>query len=272
MLTLDVAISTWKESGIRRVASMCLPVIQGVRYVVSWQCHGGAVVPAELDRPDVEIYRFDKLGQSHNRNNALEHCRGDIVLMADDDLIYSEERLKRVVGCFEQNPGVDVATFRSVHFGSPVVYPQESCRLTSRLPKGYSVGCIEIAIRRRTAGHLRFNTEMGLGSPKLHGGEDEMFLYSAIKRGLNCRFFPVTICEHPYPSTGTKARYTVENLRSHGCVIGLMYPWTSVLRVPLKAWRLSRCGQSSLIKGLIYVAQGALMSIGVLRRGHDTLW
>ena len=87
MLTLDIAIVTHRPEGIARVAAMNLPVIDGVRYVVSWQSHEEAPVPESLVRDDVEIHRFDGRGISLNRNHAYDHCRADIVLNADDDLI-----------------------------------------------------------------------------------------------------------------------------------------------------------------------------------------
>ncbi|MDE7388947.1 MAG: glycosyltransferase [Muribaculaceae bacterium] len=271
-MTLDVAISTYRPEGIERVAAMYLPEIPDVRYVVSWQAHNGAVLPPALAaRRDVEVHRFDSMGQSHNRNNALRHCRADIVLMSDDDLTYTDEGLKAVIRAFEDNPDVNVATFRSRQTAIRI-YPDSCVRLHRRLPRGYYVTTFEIACRRTAIGSMRFCPELGLNSPMMHGGEDEMFLMAAIRRGLNCRFFPITICAHPHESTGTKSRLTAANLRAAGCVIALSYGLGATLRVPLKAWRVYRKGQAPLLKALRHLTRGALMAPGVLRRNHDSLW
>ena len=82
MLTLDVAISTYKRDGIRKVEKMLPPPQEGVKYVVSWQEHDDNPIPSELSsRADVEVYRLDKKGLSNNRNNAISHCKGDIILI-----------------------------------------------------------------------------------------------------------------------------------------------------------------------------------------------
>ncbi len=56
MLELDIAICTYGADGPSRVAMMLLPPEEGVRYVVSWQEHGDAVLPEILkDRKDVAV-------------------------------------------------------------------------------------------------------------------------------------------------------------------------------------------------------------------------
>jgi len=272
MLTLDLAMATHKPEGIERVASMMLPRMDGVRYIISWQAHNDYPVPSALtSRPDVEIHRFNATGQSLNRNNAIDHCTADIILHADDDVIYTEYGFSAIINSFQNNPDVDVATFRSTQ-NKKRSFPREETDLNYNYPKNYYAGAIEIAFRRSTADHLRCCPELGLASPRFHGAEDEMFLMSAIKRKLKCRYFPITICEHPGESTGTKAHFTNANLMAAGCLIGLTRPWTAPLRVPLKAWRVARAGQATLFRALKYITLGACASPGVLRRNHKYLW
>lgn len=257
MITLDIAIATHKPEGIKRLAQTALPVIEGVRYVVSWQNHQNAEIPAELLRDDVEIHRFDGRGQSNNRNNSVEKCRADVVMTSDDDLIFFPEGIKALMAAYEAHPEVDFISFKSIH-ESGVIYPSEPCCLHRILPKGYSVACFELSFRRRYG--LRFCPELGLNSPRMHGGEDEILLLSAIRKELNCWFFPITVCEHDHPSTGTKAHLTNENLRAAGAVIALTYGLQALLRVPLKAWRVARARRASLPRALFYIAQGAVES------------
>lgn len=272
MLTLDLAVVTHRPEGLQKVAEMLLPPIAGVRYVVSWQQHCGAEIPDALTRrKDVDIHRFDGAGISSNRNNAIEHCTSDIILFADDDLELFPQGLAEIRKSFEDCPKLDVATFKSMH-ADLNRFPARRTPLNRHYPKGYWVTSVEIAFRRSTAGSLRCCPELGLGAPSLHGGEDEMLLQSAIRRGLNCWFYPVDICAHPHPSTGTKSNLTAGNLRAAGCVLALLNPSTCILRVPLKAWRLRRQGQKNIIKSLWHLYCGAFKAPGVLRRNRDTLW
>lgn len=267
--SLDLAVVTHGTEGIERVARMVLPPIDGVNYVVSWQNHQNAPVPVSLNRSDVQIYRLTEQGISRNRNNAMANCHSDIVLFADDDIVYNKESLRQVREVFLQHSEMDLATFRSEH-GDMSRFPAVETRLRQKLPTGYYVASIEICFRRNP--HLRCCEELGIGAKVFHGGEDEMFLLSAIKRGLDCRFFPITICAHPHESTGTKARMTPGNLMASGCVIALSYPWSAWLRVPLKAWRIWRKGQAGFAAAFGNIIRGAMMARGVKRRNRDSLW
>lgn len=272
MLTLNLALITHRPEGIERLARMFLPEISGVSYVVSWQEHMNAPVPEALkNRSDITIHRFNKPGLSLNRNNALEHCTGDIILFADDDLIYSEESLRSVITVFENDSTLDLATFisKSAKYRK---FPSEPTLLKSKLPRNYSVASFEIAFRNNRNNPLRCCPELGLGAPLIQSGEDEMIVRSAIKRGMKCKFFPIEVCDHPLDSTGSKINPPKGVLRGFGCVIALTYPVTAILRVPLKAFRLSKAGQSGFMHALRYVASGALAAPGIFLRNRKYLW
>ena len=268
-MTIDISIVTYKPEGIFRVAKMVLPPLPGVSYVVSWQDHRNTPIPDALKRPDITILRFDGYGLSENRNNVIANCKADIVLIADDDLKLFPDGIRQLISTFEST-SVDVATYRSI-MPHKIIYPTHECKLSANLPKNYSVRSFEIAIRRATAGHLRCCPELGL-THRMHGGEDEILLYTAIKHGLDCRFFPITISEHDHPSTGDKASFTDCNLRAFGCVIALMNPFTAILRIPLKGWRISRAGKASLPRALFFLSQGALEAPFLLHRNKKYLW
>lgn len=270
-LTLDVAIITHSPEGILRVASMHLPAVDNVNYIVSWQDHRNTPIPQSLIRDDVKIHRLDKTGLSNNRNNAFCHSKGDLILCGDDDVIYTAKGLNAVIDTFDTHPDIDVATFMSRQAGAARSYPDRECQLTTPLPRNYSVCSIEIALRRSTAGQLRCHPELGLGSPSMHGGEDEVLLLSAIRRGLVCRYFPITVCEHPNLSTGNKKSLSDKNLRAMGCVIALYYPYSWVLRIPLKAWRVKKSRQAGFFPALRYLCQGVLKAYS-LRPDSKYLW
>lgn len=268
-MNIDVLIATYKPEGIRRVADASLPEIEGVRYVISWQQDENAEIPGDLKRRDIEIHRFDGAGLSRNRNNGLGFCKGEVIVIADDDEKIFPEGLRRLSKAYEENPEVDLITFESIH-DNGVKYPSGECRLGRILPKGYYVSSIELSFRRRCG--LKFCPELGLNSGRMHCGEDDMILQSAIRRGFDCRFFPILVCEHDHSSTGNRTGMSRETLRGAGCVIALTYGWQALLRVPLKALRLWRAGKSGLLKALFYISQGAMESIGLLKRNHDSLF
>lgn len=271
MITLDIAIITYKPEGIKRLAENALPSIPGVNYVISWQAHESAPIPEELQRSDIKIYRYDGVGQSGNRNNSISKCDADIIMTSDDDVQFYANEINRLRSVYDKHPELDFVTFKSERFGAPQ-YPQNECQLRTPLPKNYHAGCIELSFRKSTAGWLRVCPELGLNSPRYHGGEDEMLLFTAIKRGLNCWFYPITVCKHEHPSTGSKTHLTKGNLRANGCVIALTYPKSAILRIPLKAWRLNQSGQSNFFRALLYLIQGAIGAPGLLKRNKEYLY
>lgn len=238
MLTIDVAISTHTTEGIKRVLKMLPPPREGVNYVVSWQNHENEKIPEELSlRNDVWVYRMDKIGLSNNRNNSIDKCKGDIVLISDDDLCYEPDFIDKIRTAYERYPEVDLGVFK-VLFKNKKNYPEENRRLTLPFPKSYYPSSVEISFRRSSLNGLKFWDKMGLGNEFLGCGEDELFLISAIRRGMNCRFFNETIARHPYETTGDKI--TPGILRGQGMIIQSVYPFSSFLRILLKSYRLWR--------------------------------
>ncbi|MBE6305370.1 MAG: glycosyltransferase [Bacteroidales bacterium] len=271
MITLDIAIITYKPDGIKRLAANTLPQIPGVKYVISWQAHESAPIPEELQRPDIKIYRFDGIGLSHNRNNSIKYCTSDIIILADDDIFFFTDGINKLREVYENELDTDLITFKSLRHGD-TIYPENACKLKAKLPANYNIASIELSFRRATAGWLRACPELGLNSPRFHGGEDEMLLHTAIKRGLNCWFYPITVCKHEHPSTGSKAHLTKGNLLANGCVIALTYPKTVLLRIPIKAWRLHKSKQANFFRALLYLIQGAAGALGVLKRNKEYLY
>lgn len=257
-MTLDVLIATHSPRGLEAVERMQLPAVDRVRYVVSWQEHGGVAVPESLARrEDVEIHRLDERGLARNRNNAIRHSRADIMLTADNDLYYTPQQLKSVIRAFEDNPEVEIGVFE--YEGSDAkAYPKEQCPL-NRLPKGYFTSAIEIAVRRTSrTERLLFPPEFGLGSGRWEVGEDSMFLLAARRMGLCVTFFPIVITRHDGPTTGLRPMTNPRALRGTGACIALEYPLTAPLRIPLKAWREWRVGRMNPLKGLVQMTLGAL--------------
>lgn len=253
---LSVLIATCRPDGIERVVAMNLPEVGGVHYWVSWQMHENLPVPESLSsRKDVTVLRADSIGLSNNRNNLLENATGDAFLIADDDLRYTSAQLVDVIRTFDENPDVEYASFMFTGTDAKV-YPSHSCPLWP-IPKNYSQTSFEVAIRNnpRTA-RLRYNPFFGLGAPVLRSGEDELLLLSAIRLGLNCRFFPIIITHHEGLTTGNRKITDNGVLKASGAVITVQYPFTAFLRIPLKAYRLHKSGQSSFLRSLRYMIYG----------------
>lgn len=254
---LDVAIATWQPEGILRVAAMNLPRVPGVRYVVSWQLAGpDPAIPASLaERRDVFICFTNERGLGANRANACRHCNAEVILTADDDLTYTPRQLRSVIDTFHRNPEVDLAAFR--FNGSTTQYPDQECTLSLPLPKNYYISSVELAFRRRVLDRISFDPDFGIGAPVFQSGEDSKFLLDALKAGLKCTFYPVTICTHDHPSTGDRPLSKGIALAS-GRLIRMQYPLSWAPRIVLNAWRNTKKG-GNFFPSLYHMFRGALL-------------
>lgn len=260
MATLQVLIATHGPEGLSRVGEMDLPKLPCVTYLVAWQMSEGAPspLPAPLEgRDDIRVLRNPGIGLSQNRNFLFDHATADILLLADNDLRYLPSSLSAIAALFDEDPALDIACFRfSGEASRGKAYPEAPTELSIPLPKGYFFTSFEIAVRRSAFGTLRFDERLGLGT-RLGAGEEEAFMFSALRRGLKAKFFPITICSHPGSTTGSAPTVSAAALRGMGAVIRMQYPSTCVLRIPLKAWRLARRGQARFLPALAALASGA---------------
>ena len=239
-MTLQILISTI-DIGIERIAAMLLEPRDGISYLVSWQHSNdeGIVLPEALKRDDVKVFDLEGRGLSRNRNNCLRHASSDVCLIADDDCIYTHEQLQAVIDTFEQNPDVDIATFRYSSDGHSKKYPATIQDLKT-FPKGYYVSSIELAFRRQCVqGKLWFNELFGYGAP-LSCGEEELFVFTAIKQGLKCQFFPIDIVRHD-DITNTYTNITKSSmLMGRGAYTYVVHPISFIARIFLNSYRLKK--------------------------------
>lgn len=229
-MRLQVLISTHRS--LDKAAAMTLPEVDGVNYLISCQSEPLPIPPA-LQRPDVEVHFNGTKGLSNNRNAALDLATAPFVLIGDDDLAYHADGLRQAMQAFEANPGVDLFFFRFDGSGGKK-YPSVEADL-SKDGYGYNPASVEIGLRMPTP--LRFNPDFGIGSPRFACGEEAILLVDARRKGLNIRFFPITICTHPDLSTGQRSATDPSVLRAEGAVIRRRFPVTSLLRLVLKALR-----------------------------------
>lgn len=258
-MTLDVLIATYGNKGIVRVSQMTLPLIMGVRYIVSWQIPKSEVpgkIPDNLRRDDIDIYSHFSTGVSINRNFALSKATAEYCLISDDDLIYTENSIKRLFDVFKNNPDTDIFAFKA------------DCQIERNMPS-YSFDLrhpprfywpieFEIAFKRDQINRnkIRFNELFGRNAPILQSGEIAIFLHQAFKRGLKGIYLPLNLCCHPHPTTMEHMALNKGVIMAHGASIALLHPITWFPRIIINSYRRSKQLNSSLIKMIKFMLKG----------------
>ena len=151
-----------------------------------------AVIANQADRDQILVEGDRKMittatrGVGLNRNIALLASDGDILLFADDDVVYRDDMPRAVLAAFRENPQADVLVFGIDILKNGIV--TEKRHLNNRRLHVFNAmrfGTYRIAIRRQALlrANILFNQNFGGGCP-FSSGEDSLFLKACFDRGL----------------------------------------------------------------------------------------
>ncbi len=233
---LQVMICTYGKEGIERVAAANHPHAEGVEYLVSWQTDGATDIPTSLLRDDFKIVASDTKGLSKNRNIALSLASAPLLLVSDDDVVYTKERLLAVIDAFEAHPEADILTFRYESSSHSKFYPASQCDLSTP-EKGYYITSFEIALRKDSVrGKIWFNENFGIGAI-FPSGEEDVFIKDCLDFGLKGLFIPLTINRHDGTTTSERNLMLPSRPQTKGAVFLRLHPHSWPLRMVAHALR-----------------------------------
>ena len=163
--------------------------------IQSMNIHSNVIFANQADEDSFKEFEFDgnhakmittkTRGVGTNRNIALLNASADICLMADDDVVYSDNLEKKVVGEFEQHPDADVVIFNletDDKNRKQKIYPKtKKCSRFCRKPWGG----FRIAFRLSSwkKANVWFTTLFG-GGCIFPMGEDSMWLEDMSRKGM----------------------------------------------------------------------------------------
>ncbi len=229
-------ICTYGKDGIERVAAANHPHTEGVEYLVSWQKDGASDIPTALLRNDFKIVASDTKGLSKNRNIALSNATAPLLLVSDDDVVYTKERLHAVIDAFDTHQEADILTFRYESSSHSKFYPALQCDLSTP-EKGYYLTSFEIALRKDSVrGKIWFNENFGIGA-LFPSGEEDVFIKDCLDSGLKGLFIPLTINRHDGTTTSGRNLMLPSRPQTKGAVFLRLHPRQWPLRMIAHALR-----------------------------------
>lgn len=139
----------------------------------------------------IKEYGFMERGVGKSRNEALIRTEADICLMADDDMVYVDNYPDIVKKAYERYPDADFIIFNvRIHTKHSVT---EKVKKESKVTYFNSLkyGTVTFSFKRKAIQHknIFFSLLFG-GGAKYSNGEDSLFLWDCLKRGL--RVYAVT--------------------------------------------------------------------------------
>lgn len=163
-------------------------------------------------------------GLSKSRNTAIEKSTENIILLADDDIIYENNYEKIVKDAWNKYKEADIICF--------YIRSKNNKRKIKRMKSG-KVGYIkamrivsmEISFKKTSIekANLKFQEDYGAGA-KYNRGEEQIFLYDAIRKGLKVIFVNKKIGEAKQEESNWLTGYDLEYFNMQGKVFKKMSP------------------------------------------------
>lgn len=197
LLTIGYSVLAERTSNIRlprqRPDTEVLVVVQGA-------------TPREAPvRDDVRYVELNSRGVAKSRNEVLRRSRGKFVMFADDDVVLVESGVRRLLTALLQDDDLALAQGSAIDGQGRLRkrYSRQSVRLHRW--NAAKTATYEMMVRRiafADAG-VFFDEAFGAGAGARYLGDEYVFIADALRAGLRCRFFPITVAQHDIASSGS---------------------------------------------------------------------
>ncbi|MDO4188958.1 MAG: glycosyltransferase family A protein [Lachnospiraceae bacterium] len=194
MKKLDVLLSILKMDDLNYIDSL---KITGNAVVIN-QCDSDSeenISRRSVNGSDqaVKYVKTTTRGLSRSRNLAISESDADICILCDNDVVYVDDYEKLILEEFEKRPDADIIVFYIKRKEKPV--PNYATARKMDYLSVLKIFSPEIAFRRESVKDLKFNEDFGAGSGKYIMGEENIFLYDALKKKKNIYYVPTKIAE-----------------------------------------------------------------------------
>lgn len=160
--------------------------------VVCNQCDRNEIEEFKYKSYLVKWYSFAERGVGLNRNNALMRSKAEILIIADDDMVFRDGYRELVENWMKVENKADILLFHLEKDGKPINPTKRIKRIRQHNFGRY--GAARMVLRGDTVRlfGISFNIMFGGGCP-YSCGEDSLFLSDCIKKGLRLVAVPDTI-------------------------------------------------------------------------------
>lgn len=165
-----------------------------------------------MSRNDVTIINDDGIGLTRSRNIAIEHARFDYCYVLDDDVTILNEAIDILLSIQDD---LDLMTFRVATPEGSMFKPYALKEKKIDIISAARICSIEIMFKKSSieSYNIKFDERFGLGT-KLPSGEEYIFISECLKKGLKCKYFPITTVIHEYESSGDDFFSSLEKIKA----------------------------------------------------------
>ena len=148
--------------------------------------------------PSVRVINTSDSGLSKSRNLAIESAIGKILIIADDDVIYQNAFVEKIIAAYNKFDKATIINFCAIKEKGVSLkkYPKDS-KLQLNAFEVFNISSVEITINKEkldSAG-IRFDENFGLGS-SFELGEESVFLFDLKHKKQQIAFENQVIVKH----------------------------------------------------------------------------
>ena len=197
-MTLQLLVAAMNKKPLElaeemRLGSDAIIVSQGDRY---------AYEETEYKGHRIRYFSMAERGVGLSRNTSLLRADADIILFADEDIVYEEGYVEQVLAEFEKHPEADMLLFNVKAVPGRETYHTDAFGRVRWYNCGrYPTYSFAVKRERIHKYNITFSLLFG-GGAKYSNGEDSLFIRDCLKHGLKVYRVPVSIgAEKERPST-----------------------------------------------------------------------
>ncbi|MCB5951540.1 glycosyltransferase [Enterococcus sp. BWT-B8] len=181
-MNLETLIITMNQTDISKYHEMN---VEGNAIISNQSKKINGLFTEKYGNASIKFLSLDTLGVGRNRNQALLLSSADIIIFADDDLVFSKGYAKKIIEDFK-NENIDMMIYS-------MIFTKKGSEVKRRVNKDIRIrkwnslkfGATSIAVRRNSLlkNNIWFSLLFG-GGTSYGSGEDSIFIIDCLRKGL----------------------------------------------------------------------------------------
>lgn len=145
-----------------------------------------------IEKTTNKVYSFKEKGLSKSRNKAIEKSKAEVCVIADDDLVYEDNYEEIIRDAYKKYPEADIVIF-SVKSNDKLYHKKKLKQGKIGYAQSMKVQSVQMTLKRKSIQNkLKFDEDYGTGTTN-YMGEENIFLFDALRLGLNIISVPINI-------------------------------------------------------------------------------
>jgi len=188
-MTFQLLVAAMHKNPIELAEEMNLQsdaiiVSQGEEYAYSEESYEGHTI---------RYFAMAERGVGLSRNTSLLRANADIALFADEDIVYEDGYVQKILEEFEKHPKADVLLFNVKAMEGRRTYHNTSYGRIRWFNCGrYPTYSAAVRVKKVHKAGVTFSLLFGGGAP-YSNGEDSLFFMNCLKKGLRIYKTPIAI-------------------------------------------------------------------------------